>query len=351
MNGTPRILFIRRDNIGDLACTTPLFAALRRRFPEGYICALVTSYNRAAIENNPALDDVFSYTKAKHLDPGQSIVACHLDRFRTLLTLRAKRFDYCVLAGPGYQRRTIALARWINARHVVGFVDPGKPHARLIDHPIGWQFDAELTEAEDVWRLASAFDIKGPPGPLDVRPSPRMLAELEPRIRQFRGSGSRLIGIHISARKPSQRWATANFAALMATLNKITGCRFLLLWAPGSETNPRHPGDDAKAAAIVNASRALPVLEIATQSLEQLIAAISLCDDFICPDGGAMHLAAAAGKPVICLFGKSSASRWRPWGVPYRLLQTTSQTVDDISVDAVVDAYLSLRAQVGIGSP
>lgn len=351
MSQSPRILLIRRDNIGDLVCTTPLILALRSRFPEAYICALVTSYNRAVLENNPALDGVFSYTKAKHLDPGQSVVACHLERLRTLLALRAKRFDYCVLAGPGYQRHSVALARWIGARHVVGFMEPGKPYARLIDRPVEWRFDPELTETEDVWQLTSAFDIRGVPGSLDVRPSPRVLAELEPSIRQFRGSGSRLIGIHISARKPSQRWATANFAALMAALNKITGCRFLLLWAPGSDTNPRHPGDDAKAAAIKNASRELPVLELATQSLEQLIAAISLCDDFICPDGGAMHLAAAAGKPLICLFGKSSASRWRPWGVPYRLLQTTSQAVDDISVDTVVDAYLSLRAEIGSGNP
>ena len=31
---TPKILVIRRDNIGDLVCTTPLISALRRRFPE-----------------------------------------------------------------------------------------------------------------------------------------------------------------------------------------------------------------------------------------------------------------------------------------------------------------------------
>ena len=30
---SPRILIVRRDNIGDLVCTTPLIDALRARFP------------------------------------------------------------------------------------------------------------------------------------------------------------------------------------------------------------------------------------------------------------------------------------------------------------------------------
>ena len=38
-----QILVIRRDNIGDLVCTTPLFTALRRRFPDAWIGAFVNS--------------------------------------------------------------------------------------------------------------------------------------------------------------------------------------------------------------------------------------------------------------------------------------------------------------------
>ncbi|MGQ0545629.1 MAG: glycosyltransferase family 9 protein, partial [Betaproteobacteria bacterium] len=32
-----KILVVRRDNIGDLVCTTPLFAALRRANPGAWI--------------------------------------------------------------------------------------------------------------------------------------------------------------------------------------------------------------------------------------------------------------------------------------------------------------------------
>ncbi|MBM3273219.1 glycosyltransferase family 9 protein, partial [Candidatus Kaiserbacteria bacterium] len=40
-----RILVIRRDNIGDLICTTPLLAALRKQWPHAWIGVLANSYN------------------------------------------------------------------------------------------------------------------------------------------------------------------------------------------------------------------------------------------------------------------------------------------------------------------
>jgi heptosyltransferase-3 len=43
----PKILIIRRDNIGDLVCTTPLIAALRQRFPAAWLGALVKQLQRA----------------------------------------------------------------------------------------------------------------------------------------------------------------------------------------------------------------------------------------------------------------------------------------------------------------
>ena len=65
-----RILVVRRDNIGDLVCTPPLFAALRRRYPQAHIAALVNSYNAAVLDDNPDVDEVHSYTKLRHRRAG-----------------------------------------------------------------------------------------------------------------------------------------------------------------------------------------------------------------------------------------------------------------------------------------
>ena len=152
------------------------------------------------------------------------------------------------------------------------------------------------------------------------------------------------IGIHVSARKPSQRWSAERFAKTMQTLTAQGPARFLLLWSPGAEDNPLHPGDDAKAKDVLERVGAdTAVIPRPTQTLPELIAALAECNAMICADGGAMHIGAGLGLPIVCLFGNSGATHWRPWGVHYRLLQKPSLDVSDIGVDEVVSAFASLN--------
>lgn len=337
-----RLLLIRRDNIGDLVCTTPLIDAIRNRFPNAEISALVTRYTRDVLANNDSVDHVFHYTKSKHLDPDESLIGNYVSQAKLLFDLRRRSFDCCVLAAPGYQARALPIVRWIAASDVVGFVNPGKKHSSVISFPVPWIADAGLTETEDVWRLAPALGIEGKPRRLRVVPEPQLRDMLSARTGPIRDMPGRIVGIHLSARKPSQRWPASNFSELLRLLHDRHRCRFILFWAPGPESDPRHPGDDEKAAAVVGGLGAVPFVALRTKQLSELIAGISLCDDFICADGGAMHLAAALGKRLVCLFGKSNPVRWRPWSAEHRLLQMPSQEVVDIDVRLVADAYSDL---------
>jgi ADP-heptose:LPS heptosyltransferase len=118
-----------------------------------------------------------------------------------------------------------------------------------------------------------------------------------------------------------------------------------LLWSPGAADHPQHPGDDAKAQALVDAVGKLRLTAYLTQELRDLAAALSLADTVICSDGGAMHLAAALHKPILCFFGDSDATRWHPWGVPYRLLQPESRDAADISLAAALQAFRELQLE------
>ncbi len=116
-----KILIIRRDNIGDLICTTPLFEAIRQRYPNAYIAALVNSYNAPAIQGNPHLDAIFAYTKGKHAD-GEPVWRAYLRRVALLWKLRRMGFDYVLLATSGFAARSLKLARLLAPQHIVGFV-------------------------------------------------------------------------------------------------------------------------------------------------------------------------------------------------------------------------------------
>jgi ADP-heptose:LPS heptosyltransferase len=165
------------------------------------------------------------------------------------------------------------------------------------------------------------------------------------RARLAPGPGP-AVAVHISARRPAQRWPADRFAELIRALRAQHGARILLLWSPGPPDHPQHPGDDAKAAEILGLlGPADPaVAAYPTARLESLIGALAGCDRVVCCDGGAMHLAAAAGKPIVALFGDSPVERWRPWGVPHRIVRPESRNVADVSVAQVLAAFAELAA-------
>lgn len=347
-----KILVIRRDNIGDLVCTTPLITALRDHFPDAEICALVNSYNAAVLENDPGIDAVYAYTKAKHRPSNQSIARVYWERLKMFAGLRRKHFDYAILAGAPFLPRALKLARLIKPWHIVGFTEPGKRGTQYIDIAIPYGPPHPLHEVEDIFRLLAPLDIHDQPPQARIFASPSEAGHAKSLLEaQAWPPASRLIGIHISARKPSQRWPAESFAELIRQLHRTQATSFMLFWSPGESDNPLHPGDDAKAEAIMKALPGIPILAYPTHELGQLIGGLSLCDAVVCSDGGAMHLAAGLGKPILCFFGKSDATRWHPWGVPHRVLQPASREVGDISVEDAMTGFADLMGNVSLQTP
>lgn len=148
----------------------------------------------------------------------------------------------------------------------------------------------------------------------------------------------------------SQRTPSAIHSRSGAAWDEGYRALFVLFWSPGPSDHPQHPGDDEKAVAVLQGTRGLPVLEWPTRDLRSLVAGLAACDGVVCSDGGAMHVAAALGKPIVCFFGDSDATCWRPWGVPHRLLQRASREVTEITVEEAVAAYGDL-AEAAAGAP
>jgi heptosyltransferase III len=326
-----RIILVRRDNIGDLVCVTPLLAALRLRFPNAHIAMYVNSYHRDVLDGNPDLDAVHVYTKRKHMKGGMNPFVYYWHRARQIWAMRALHFDDIIVAEPAYSRRLARASRVLNPRRIIGFA-ASDGSGRYVDVRVPRGPDEEvasLHEVEDVFRLARVYGIEGPPPPVKVCSS----ASVANRAAW---------GVHISARKPSQRWPAERFAAVLRVLHAESGDRLRLFWAPGEAGDEKHPGDDQKSAAIRALVADLPVEFCPTPNLRNLIDGLAACDRVLCSDGGAMHLAAGLGKPIVCMFGRSNPVRWRPWGVPYRLLQAPSQDVADIGVEQVLAACRDL---------
>ncbi len=342
-NAALKFLVVRRDNIGDLVCTTPMFEALRRHFPAARVYALTNTYNLPILRGNPFVDEIFAYTKLKHRDDGVSLARVCWQRACLIMQLRRLRIDYAILAGTGFVPRALRFARLLNPRHIVSHVPTGR-HISAIDMPVPYDSSNSAHEVENVFSILAPLGITGSPLPLCVVPSADALTRVETALGG-RDPSSAPIAVHISARKASNRWQTERFATLLRRIHAAYKSRFMLFWSPGGSDDPRHPGDDAKADQLMGQLIGVPVVPYATHELSELIAGLSLCRYVICSDGGAMHIAAALHKPILCFFGNSGAARWRPWGVPHLLLQPASRNVGDISVEDAFAGFQRLHRE------
>lgn len=324
-----RILVIRRDNIGDLLCTTPMLHALRRRYPSAHIAVLANSYNAPVLANNPDVDRVHAYTKAKHADTLRPL--CWWREWRLYRALRAGRFDLIIHANPVPHPRTARLVRYLRAPYRLGVTLGDDRAYNIAVHP-----DAipRAHHVVQVQALLTPLGITDRPGPMTLVPS--LTDHPDRRAHSIR------IGVHLSSRKPCNRWPAASYEHLIGHLLD-SGMGVTLLWAPGSQKDPRHPGDDEFAETL--GRRFGERIELApTVSLEDLINRIAGVDLMVCPDGGAMHIAAALRKPTVALFGCTDAHTWGPWQVTHETLEGRGSAAN-ISPERVVAAVQALAEQ------
>ncbi len=312
----PRILVVRRDNIGDLICTLPIFEGIRRHYPNARIGALVNSYNAPLLDRNPYLDRIHTYVKSKHR-PDAGMLALVRDRFNLVAGLRKEH--YRVVLHAGSQPRS----EMRNLTRLAGIAE------QVLDQGTG----QPVHEVERVYGMLCALHIPGPPPAPRLTLAPQAIASARDALAS-RGYGQ-AIALHISARENENRWPLENFAALIRKGTEH-GHRFVVFWSPGDASRPEHPGDDARARELLDRCQGLPVLGHPTPDLLTLAAALAVVRTLVGSDGGHVHIAAAVGTPVIGLYCNHKVSQWRPWGDGHTVLST--KCVGDITVDAVFDA-------------
>lgn len=334
-----RILIIRRDNIGDLILTTPLIASLAK-FYNIKIDVLVNTYNQPILDNNPYVGRVHLYSKLHHRKPGQSALGVILRRLKTYLDLRRAHYDVAIIAREHWDKRPLQWAKLSGAKRVIA-IGTNTPEA--ITDPVAQPAD-KYHIVQLLAELAKPIDVFSQPGPLELYVTPDEISAMRQRLSI--PAGVPVYGLQISARKPMQRWQAEKFVELAHQLSAHEKCLLLLFWSPGSSDNKEHPGDDEKAQQIIQACQGLSLVPVVTNNLRELMSAMSLCDQILTSDGGALHVAAGVGVPTVAMFGNSDAWFWGPWGVPNETLEAPERNVGLLSVDQVLASFIDLRARV-----
>jgi len=130
-----------------------------------------------------------------------------------------------------------------------------------------------------------------------------------------------LLAVNPGAGAPQRRWPTACFSELADWLITEYRAKIVLIGGPGEEWLGKE---------IKNQTGGDLIDAIGKFSLRQTGALLKYCRLFVGNDSGPMHLAAAAGRPVIEIScfpqggpesHANSPARFGPWGTPFLALQ------------------------------
>jgi hypothetical protein len=141
------ILIIRRDNIGDLVCTTPLLQALKDQLKLDRLDVVTHAYVAPVLKGSSFIDALYIYHKLKH--GHTSFFKVIVERLRLISNLRQHHYDY-ILA---FDQRAINLTRYLRKTKVLSPIQD-------------WTNE---TEVERVWELGQRLGLKGVPGPLTLQ--------------------------------------------------------------------------------------------------------------------------------------------------------------------------------------
>lgn len=97
-----RILVVQTQRLGDVLCATPVFTALRRRFPRAHLTALVHRPLDDILVANPDLDEVMPYDR-------HTTHRSFWSRLLLIPELRERRFDWALVI---HAASSIGFALW-----------------------------------------------------------------------------------------------------------------------------------------------------------------------------------------------------------------------------------------------
>ncbi|EGT3611421.1 glycosyltransferase family 9 protein [Morganella morganii] len=315
-----KILIVRIDFLGDMVCTTPLIEAVKNKWPESEIHVLANKYNAPILDNNPYVSCVHYYVYSKqcerNIKPGKFNAL--INRIALILRLRRLKFELGIIPNGGMHKNSIQFLRQLNIPDVrwhtgkTEFDDRNEEH--VLNRPLvheclsGFKLLPELN-------LPETNKLK-----YTVYPSSFLRKKWLNRIR--RSNGYR-VGLFVSNKSAERRWDISRWFNLIEIMGEDVD--FFIFHDPKDNVNPLFYNEE--------------ITIVKTESIQDLIAAMSCMDLVVSADSAPVHLSSALNIPVVALFENRPEKylRWYPVGVEYKLLKNKG-IVNDIEPCRVAGA-------------
>ena len=314
---TPKVLFVTSNRIGDCVISSGVIREIERQLPGAAITVACGRPPAPLFRSAPGVERVIILDKKKAaghwLDLWKQVVGTRWD---LVIDIRGSALSYLIPA----RRRVVYNRSW----------ETGLPKVEMVSRLIGAPaaLDPELFLDDQARREAAAI--------------------IDPQLAAGPGSGP-IIALAPIAHQPGKSWPADRWGILVEKLRaepRFDGWRFMLVGGPG---------DHAPAAPALKAAAERAIDCVGRGDILASAAAIDRATLFVGNDSGLMHVAAAARRPTLGLFGPTEWWLYGPWGATTRTVASNETRgafapIEALSVDQVFAAVLALHADF-IASP
>ncbi len=324
------VLVIRQHNqLGDLLAGVSLFRAIKEKFPNSRLTLLASSENYFGAEKNKFIDELYVFNKRKIYNP--------VNLFSFLRFLR-KNYDLVIVpVTVSISFTSNFIARISNSKIRIGpnSLD-GKPNesAFLFDRrvDIDWRRYPDSNVAEHILEIVRPFGIDTKNYSSDISFDDADLKIAKDFLSEIKFDNKiKLIGLHVGAGKPQNRWSLQKYVQLISVLNQNFNAMFFLTGT----------SFDKEEIDYVIKNSNVKIFKFINYKISEIAALISLSDLFISNDTGIMHVAGTTKTPLISLFGPTNPFNWSPCG-KNKIFIRKSDLIDDIEVDDVFNECKTL---------
>ncbi len=324
-----RRILVRQVNwVGDAVLTLPALDALKQRFPLAEISLLAKPWVRDLFAGHPAVDRILDYRTE---GPHRGIRG----RWRLARELSQTGFDLAVVLPNSFDAAVIPWLAGIARR--AGYPTDGRRW--LLTHPIpGPACSAGRHHVERYLDIVRAL---GADGTASLRlPVTEERRQKSQRLLRDHGIGPEdaIVAVNPgSIYGSAKQWPAERFAAAADTLADRCRARIVLV---GSER-------ERPILEQVAAGMRRPTINLAgCTDLGTLVGLLSRADLLLSNDTGAMHIAAAAGTPVLAIFGPTSAQETGPLGACSRIVREAVPCSPCLLRECPIDHRCMMRVTV-----
>lgn len=330
-SGTPpgSILVIRVDEIGDVTLTSPFLAGLRRHYPVAHITLLVKEEVRELVLRCPHVNEVISVRNTCGRLKRWFVLPWAMRSFARAQLVQ-RRFDMTIQPRWDVDAHYASVLAYHSGSPVrIGFSESVHPRKMVLNAGFDRFFthtlrdDAPRHEVERSMILLRQMGGGTVQDPLGLWVSEEDVAAVA-TILESAGvpRNARLVAIAPGAGRPRREWGAGSFAAVGAWLAGLSPETFVVVIGG--------PRDVRLAREVADAIGPRAVALAGMTSLRQTGALFQRCELLIGNDSGPIHLASAAGIPVVVVschprngapMDVQSPTRFGPWSAMARVLQ------------------------------